>query len=316
MNAIKQIKIKKPNQLSAFFICLLIATALWLLHSLNTVYTKQFVIPVEFTNYPLNKVAVSDIPKELKVSVKASGLKLLLIELKEPFASVKMDFNEIKSDLNRNRYYLSSNINGIQKLFQFKTDIKNVYPDTIAFVSKAGTQKEVIVKVPLYIKYALGYIASEVKTEPNVVMINGEEDDIKGIDTVYTAPIYLNDLKTNYNKRVSILSTNSKVYMNNSSVDLSIRVDKLVERQIALTVSVDNADKDFNYAIFPSKVKLKITTGLDRLSELDTAQFKVMVDLNSRTNGKVPVTVSQIPDGVNVMNIEPKEVEFLKIRKK
>lgn len=315
MNTLKQIKIKKPNQLSAFFICLLIATALWLLHSLNTVYSKQFVVPVEFVNYPLNKVAVSEIPKEINITVKASGLKLLLIGLNEPFSKVMVDFNETKSDLNRNRYYLSSNTSGFRKAFKFKTDIKQVYPDTIAFVSKAGTQKEVYVKVPLYVKYALGFTGSEIKTEPSMVMINGEESDLRSIDTVYTAPVYLNDLKSNYNKRISILNANSKLYMNNSAVDLSIKVDKLVERQITLSLSTSNADPNLNYALFPNKVKVKITTGLDRLTELDTAQFKAKVDVGVKNSGKLPVTISVLPEGVHVMNIEPKEVEILKIKK-
>lgn len=316
MNAIKQIKIKKPNQLSAFFICLLIATVLWLLHSLNTVYTKQFVVPVEFVNYPLNKVAVSEIPKEINVTVKASGLKLLFIGINEPFTKVTVDFNETKSDLNRNRYYLSSNTGGFQKLFKFKTDIKQVYPDTIAFVSKAGTQKEVFVKVPLYVKYALGYIGSEIKTEPSMVMINGEESDLKSIDTVYTAPVYLNDLKTNYSKRISILNANSKLYINNSSVDFTIKVDKLVERIVTLSLGTTNADPQLNYALFPNKIKVKITTGLDRLTELDTAQFKAKVDVGSKNTGKLPVSISVLPEGVHVMSIEPKEVEILKIKKK
>ncbi len=108
MNLTKQIKIKKPNNLSAFFICLLIATALWLLHSLNTVYTQRFKIPVEFTNYPQNKTCISELPKELQVSVKTSGMKLLLISLNEPFPLLKIDFNEVRSDLNRNKFYLSS----------------------------------------------------------------------------------------------------------------------------------------------------------------------------------------------------------------
>lgn len=316
MNVTKQIKIKKPSNLSAFFICLVIATALWLLHSLNTVYTKQFKVPVEFLNYPLNKVMAHDIPKELMVTVKASGLKLLLIGLNEPFSVVQLDFNDLKSNQSRNRFYLSSNTGAIEKLLKFKADIKGVYPDTISFINKAGTQKEVVVKVPLFIKYAQGYTGSDLKIEPNSIFINGDENDIKNVDTVYTSPIYLNDLKNNFNKSVNVLNSNSRIILGRNMVDVSVQVDKLIERELVLDIKVDNADGDYKYVLFPSKLKLKVTTSFNKVSEIDTALFKATVNMAQKKSNKLPVTISSLPDGIHIVGMEPKEVEFLRIKRK
>jgi len=316
VDATKQIKIKKPSNLSAFFICLLIATALWLLHSLNTVYTQRFKIPVEFTNYPQNKTCLSELPKELQVSVKTSGMKLLLISLNEPFPLLKIDFNEVRSDLNRNKFYLSSNNSKIQKLFNIKTEIKGIYPDTIAFANKFGTQKEVFVKVPLNIKYAQGFTASDVNVNPGFVLVNGDAKDLELIDTVYTEPVFLNGINADVNRNIFIKNSNSKLVLSTNAVQLSISVSKLVGQEIVLPIQVENKEDGYDYSIFPSKVKIKFTATLDKKSIPDSLLFKVYVNSKQKKNNKLPVNVSALDNNITIMSIEPKEIEFLMIRKK
>jgi YbbR domain-containing protein len=47
---------KKPGKAKAFFICLVIAAFLWVVHSLNSVYNYNLKVPVVFKNTPRNKV--------------------------------------------------------------------------------------------------------------------------------------------------------------------------------------------------------------------------------------------------------------------
>lgn len=315
MIQVKEIKIKKPNKLSAFFICLLIASALWLLHSLNTVYSKQYDVPVTFINYPHNKLMTNEAPKSIRVMLKASGLKLLLIELYKPFALTTLDFKEMKSDLNRNRFYLSSASAQIQQTFKFKADIKAVYPDTIAFINKTGTQKEVPVKVILAANYAQGYTCSDIQVNPKTVIVNGEQNDLKLIDTVYSSPIQFDQLKNSVSQAVTLVNTNNNIVLNNPSVELRISVDKLIEKEVILNINISGAESNFKYALFPSKVKLKVTAALNNFQKLDTADFKAIVDVSQKRSNKLQVNLINVPQQIHVLNFEPKEVEFLMIKK-
>ncbi|MBL7917527.1 MAG: hypothetical protein JNM96_03960, partial [Bacteroidia bacterium] len=175
-----QIKLKKPNKLSAFFICLLISILLWLLHSLNTVYTKQYSIPVKFTNLPTDKQLMGELPNTIKLNIKASGLKLLFLQLQEPFSELELNFSQLKSDEQKNKFYISAALPLIKQHLNIKTDIKRIIPDTLIFSNKSGTHKEVFVKVPLMLKYSNGYNASEVTVEPAKIVINGDETILKG----------------------------------------------------------------------------------------------------------------------------------------
>lgn len=313
MNANKNIKQKKPSKLSAFFICLLVATFLWLLHSLNTVYTKHFSIPVEFKNYPQNKLMI-EIPKDIKVSVKASGLKLFMIGLTEPFPVLRIDLNDVKSDASRSKFYLSSKMSEIKKMFQFKADIRRIQPDTISFINNEGTQKEVPVKVPLRINYAKGYTNKLITIDPAWVVITGEAADLEGIDTIYTSPLSLNDQRADIVKTLSLINPNNKIALNSTVAHLSISLGKLVEKEISIPIKLENADEHYKYSFFPSKVKVKYSAVFGE-SGADTSLFRVFVDLSQRKNNKLSVNMKLLSENITVLSFEPKEVEFLMIKK-
>ncbi|MBK7817183.1 MAG: hypothetical protein IPJ60_06140 [Sphingobacteriaceae bacterium] len=305
-------KQKKPSKLSAFFICVDM-TLLWLLHSLNTVYTKQFSIPIEFKNYPQNKLMI-EIPKEIKVSVKASGLKLLMIGLTEPFPVLRVDLNDVKSDASRSKFYLSSKMADVKKMFQFKADIRRIQPDTISFINNEGTQKEVPVKVPLSINYTKGYTAKLIKVDPARVVIAGELADLDDIDTIYTLPVSLNDQRTDLVKTLTLINPNNKIVINATAVELHISVGKLVEKEISVPIKLENADEHFKYSLFPSKVKVKYS-GVFGESGADSSLLRVFVDLSQRKNNKLSVNMKLLSEHITVLSFEPKEVEFLMIKK-
>lgn len=315
MNKSNQIKLKKPNKLSAFFICLLISILLWLLHSLNTVYTKQYSIPVKFTNLPSDKQLMGELPNTIKLNIKASGLKLLFLQLQEPFSELELNFSQLKSDEQKNKFYISAALPLIKQHLNIKTEIKRIIPDTLVFSNKSGTHKEVIVKVPLMLKYSNGYNASEVTVEPAKIVINGDETILKGIDTVYTSPLYLNDINSELIKNVNIINTNDLVYLSTTKVQVKIKTEKLIEKTLCLPIEITNCPDNERYQVYPGKVKLTITIGESKLALLDSLAIKAVVDVNTKKQNKLPINFIGVPKFVTLITYTPKEAEFLILKK-
>lgn len=255
-----------------------------------------------------------EVPKDIKVSVKASGLKLFMIGLTEPFPVLQMDLNDLKSDPTRSKFYLSSNLGEIKKMFQFKADIKRIQPDTLSFINNKGTQKEVPVKVPLTISYAKGYTAKLITLNPAKVMITGEAVDLEGIDTIYSTPLLLDDQQTDQLKTLNLINPNNKIAINATAVQLSISLGKLVEKEVTIPIKLENVDDRFKYSLFPSKVKVKYSGVFGELGA-DTTLFKIFVDLKQQKNNKLSVNIKLLSEQINILSFEPKEVEFLMIRK-
>jgi hypothetical protein len=308
---------KKPGKTKAFFICLLIAAFLWVVHSLNSVYNYSLRVPVEFKNLPRNKKPLVQMPENLNIDVKASGLRLALILFNKPFKPLQVDFNSLKS-VNRNQnYVLSSSHLDFKSILKFETQIKHISPDTLYFSEKVGYQKNVPVKIPLYIKCQEGYGYKKPVISPAFLTIWGDTSMLDKIDTIYTQPLTLTNLNKSVNSRLDLIRPANDIYSAINDVTIFIEVARLVQQTITLPVSdVRNPVKQ-RVNIFPSNVRVTFTSIQNAFSEEDTTLFKAMIDSEkiNKVTKKCPVFLSTVPGNVTVMSIEPKEVEILIFRK-
>ena len=308
----------KPGKTKAFFICLIIASFLWLAHSLNTVYTYTFKIPVTFKNIPQNKRPLVEIPKSLTLDVKASGLKLAIILFSKPFKGLEIDFNLLgSSGRQQNNYVLSSARLDFTKVFKFETQIKRLSPDTLYFSEKTGYQKNVPVKVPYYLKCKEGYGFKKPQINPTFVTIWGDTNTMNKIDTIYTQPLNLSELFQNVKTSLSFIKPNQNIYTNTNEASVIIEVNRLIEQIISIPVSDIRKGQQREVSIFPGRVKIKFTAIQNAVSANDTTTFVALIDSekpNAQTK-KCPVFLGTIPGGVTVMSVEPREVEVLIFKK-
>lgn len=308
---------KKPGKAKAFFICLLLASFLWLVHSLNTVYTYTLKVPVTFKNQPQNKKPLFQIPEHLSLDVKASGLKLALILLKKPFKQLEIDFNTLKSVNRDQNYVLSSSHLNFKSVFNFETQVKHISPDTLYFSEKNGYQKNVPVRIPLYVKCQEGFGYKKPAINPAFVTLWGDSILISKIDTIYTQALTLSNLNKNINTRLELLKPNPQVYTSSNEASIFIEVARLVEQTIHLPVSDIHTSYQQHINIFPSSVKVKFTAIQNAFNAEDTTLFKAKIDSEkiNRHTKKCPVFLSSYPGHVTVMAIEPPEVEILIFKK-
>jgi hypothetical protein len=308
---------KKPGKTTAFFICLLVAGLLWGVKALNTIYNYNLKVPVVFRNVPQNKNATHPIPEQLRLDIRASGLKLFLILLNQPFKTVEIDFNDLKSVNKQQNYILSPSTIKFKSSLRFEANIRQVSPDTLYFMEKSGYQKNVPVKVPLYIKCIPGYGYRSPEIHPAFATIIGDSNAIKTVDTIYTQALSLNNLSQNVEKKMRVVRPSENVFCNVDVVDIKIEVDKLIEHVVSVPVEIVSNDinvKSIN--VFPSRVKIRFTVLQNNFNAADTTSFNATVNSSVLSrNGTSPVVLSTQPGNVHVLSIEPKEVELLIIKK-
>ena len=69
------------KKVGIFAICISIASFLWIINALNRTYTKTIAVPIKYINLPKNKVLSTELPKVIQAEIKATGAKLLFIDL-------------------------------------------------------------------------------------------------------------------------------------------------------------------------------------------------------------------------------------------
>lgn len=257
------------------------------------------------------------LPERLNIAVKASGLRLALILLKKNYKPLEVDFNNLKS-VNRNQnFILSASQLNFRPVFKFETLIKQISPDTLYFSEKVSYQKTVPVKVPLYIKCKEGFGYKKPVLNFSFLTIWGDTAQLDKVDTLYTQALNLTNLNKSVNTNLELLRPGTEVYTPVNEVNLYVEVSKLIEQTITLAVHDIHSSGKRQVTIFPSRVKVRFTAMQNNFNQEDTILFKVMVDSDKidKFSKKCPVYMGTVPGNVTIMDIEPKEVELLIIKK-
>ena len=185
------------------------------------------------------------------------------------------------------------------------------------FQKKRGYQKTVPIKAPLYLKCKEGYAYKKPVITPSFITIWGDTTVIEKIDTIYSQPFTFSKLSKNMNINLPLLRPNTNVYTTINEVNVFIEVSKLVEQTISLPLSDIYKSFDQQVNIYPSVVKVKFTSIQNAFNNEDTGLFKAMIDSRKidKFTKKSPVFLSTVPGYVTIMDIEPKEVEILILKK-
>lgn len=306
------------GKLSAFLICLFISGFLWISHSFNRSYYYSLNIPVKFINLPANKTLLSELPGELRFDIKTSGLKLFFVLLNKPFNTLTVDFNSLKGDNKSQTYAISSGNISLKEATKINVDIKKISPDTLFFAAKKGVNKNVPIRPVIYANAERGFILSKAIINPAYITINGDSASLKGIDSISTAPLYLNQLSANYNGKLNLVRPSENIYLNLNEVSVSISADKLLEKEVEVEVTALNCPQGMVPKLFPSKVKVKFSSAKNDFNDIASKNFKAVVNFGKqkKTSNKLSVELSILPTEAHVLSIEPAEVEFILFKAK
>lgn len=305
---------KKPGKATAFFFCLLVATFLWFVKSLNTNYTYTVKVPVVFKNLPLDKKPIHDIPEFLNIEIKASGLKLFFILLNRPFKVLEVDMNRLKSrNLNA---AVKVSVSELKNSLKFETSIKQISPDTLYFTDKSGFRKNVPIKLISKINCQSGYGYKKPELNPSYITLTGDSIELKKTDTIYTELISESNVNSTLKRELRLITPSGNVYSSDNKVQVNISVEKLIEHNIQIPVTPINIPEGVKSAIpFPSLVKIKYTVLQNEFDMSDSIHFKASVDAGKLRNGKGRVFLSTQPGNVTIINILPEFSELILMKK-
>ena len=227
-NAITRIRrLLLSKKVGTFLICLGIASLLWVVHALNRNYKYILHVPVSFLNLPNNKLIVGDLPEFLDVEIKASGLKLLFISLKQKTNKVVIDFNLLKNNAKSQAYSISNGNFNLQNAINFDVEILKIRPDTLFFSVNKGNTKLLPVKANLKVNCLSGYsVVSKPTITPAYVTVTGDSLDLARMDTIYTYFLNLKDVNQNFSSSVSLKKPYSSISYGVKDVLLNFKLEK------------------------------------------------------------------------------------------
>lgn len=302
------------KQVGSFLICLALAATFWLIHALNRNYKYTLSIPVKFINLPSNKVIVGELPDQLEVTIKASGLKLLFISFQSVSTELCIDFNTLKTNAKSQAYAISNGNFNLKNTIHFDVEVIKIRPDTLFFSLNKGKSKMVPIKAILQAECLPGYaIVSKPALIPSYVSVTGDSTEVNAIDTVYTSSTTLKGIHQNYKSIISLKKTASNINYQPNNVELSFEVDRLVETSVKVPITIMNQETNHAIRLLPSFVTVTYLVSMRDYDNINASSFKAMVNYHQIKQQKkmLDVMLTVTPSGINIIKTEPNTVSYL-----
>lgn len=285
-----------------------------MVHALNRNYQYTLKIPVTFTNLPSNKVIVGDLPENLDVEIKASGLKLLFISLKNLSEPLEIDFNTLKTNIKSQAYSISNSSFVIKDAINFDVQVLKIRPDTLFFISHKGNSKLLPIKANLSINFSKGYsmVAKPVLT-PAYVSVSGDSTVLNQLDTIYTLPINLKDVQENYSSTIGLKKNSENINYNVKDVSLNFKVDRFTEATVKVPVHISNNTSSEKIKLLPEFVTITYLVSMADYNNINANSFRAVVNYQQIVEKQktLKVELNVAPSEAKILKIEPSEISYL-----
>jgi len=322
---------KKDNQkhlnkkLNIFFLCLIIASVMWLMIKLSETYTHNIVFSVSYKGVQKNKILAPTTDTLLIASIQSSGYNIIYNRLRHKKYQFQIDLSQYPARLNGKYFEIfietQALINKLQPFFKPGEKIVSIYPSSLSLKLEKAYSKKVAVKVNVDITYKKQYnVYKHIFLEPDSVTVTGNKRMIDAIKYVETEKRELNGLSENTYLMLKLINPVNTYTMRYSSnqVKMYIPVAQYTEEFVDIPLTYDSVPGDYQLIAYPDKVRCYFFVSVPDVGKISVDSFKAgfnEAELFHSKHNVAKVVLKKVPSFANIQRIEPDNIEYL-IRKK
>ncbi len=304
-------KIQK-RRITVFFVSFCIACGLWFLYALSKPMEYASKLYIQWIDIPDDLKEIISETDTVAIQLKGNGWNLMLKESDEEHHEVKVSLNQ----LNANNYLvLNSIIDDLNQQLNPKVQIVSFQPDTFYFERAPQISKRVPVKLKYQFKFERFYgLAGPIQIDPAYVNISGVAKKIDQIKYVETEVLKKNGLNSNFSENVSISQKNDQAYkIDPEWVKVDVPVARYTEKVLEIEPEIRNR-AGVKVNIFPSRVKVTISTALNNYASIQADQIRPYIDLDEamlKKFSRLPIKFEPLPNFIRMVKMEPQSVDFI-----
>lgn len=299
---------------TVFFLSLLLAFSIWLLHNLSLDYSDFVTVRMtaSCSNIEGHATQSSNVC-DVVARCRTSGYNIIKSRLALRRNHVQVPFDRQSLTLKSGDvYYITRRelSESAHHLFGEKVEVEYFLTDTLYFRFPYETNKKVPVFPVLSLSFEPQYMSQgSLEIVPDSVRIYGEPYHLANVDRVFTEPVKLQDLKSGA-AGVARIERIKGVRLAENEVHYSIEVMRYVEITREVTIEPVNVPPDKEMMIYPSKADVVFKCVFPLISDVDRAVFQIDYEdyINSRSRKCIP-SPGYLPDGVLEYEIVPEIFE-------
>jgi len=300
-----------------FIICVLIAAFFWLLIKLSEPYNESYLLKLNYTNAPAEKMLTSLIDTNVNININAKGFEMLKLVLTEDLSNLDVDLVNFEIiHLDGDIYFISTNAvkERLAEIIGVPLDQIEISRQRLEFQLEALFEKKVTVINKMNFNFLSPFnLYSDILITPAEITVFGPKNILDTLDFIYTSNTSLLNISDDIDENVSLVNPNTNFL--NLSVDktnIKANVEKFTESSLEIPIDLSNIK--YHVKVFPNTVKIFFTVAQKDFSNVIQSQFNVSANLKNTdvlTANKLQLEVIEKPDFVNGIRLQPSEIEFL-----
>ena len=300
-----------------YLVCVIIASVLWFLNTLNQEYTTEVNYPIKYINIPEDKYPSTKLPSHLQLNIQAKGFTLIGYAIKTSFSPLILNFEGYNDLLQKkdDLYHLTIKTNDIKDKLssQIGPDVKltSIHPEKIDFNLSKATQKRVIITPNIDYTLKRQYILNQVKLTPDSVLVSGPANIIDTLQQVYTNSWQLKNISKSTNKELN-LKPIENCHLHIEKTKATLEIEQFTEGRKEINITPKHVPDSINIRLFPNKVTITYEVGLSKYKEVTEKDFEFTVEFpKSADIPHLGIQVGKKPTFIKNLNITPQKVEYL-----
>ncbi|MBQ9255222.1 MAG: hypothetical protein IJ180_10685 [Bacteroidales bacterium] len=301
------------------FLCLFLSFVLWFVITYSKVYEHNEVFPIYFVDNT-NKVEFYTKDSVVTVELKVNGFEFLANQV---FSSHKkkavIDMEELNLNLSKGYAKIpTSRLKPlIMKSLGYEGMEAKILPENINLQWKKVFFKKVVVvnksKFQFKKPYEEYYPAELLVKE---VLIEGNQEDLDKIDTLYTQNVTFKNIDKNavFMVPLETKSLAQNVSCKTTFVPIRVRTEKYTENTVSIPINIVRYEDYANIKVFPKEVKIRYRVAIKDYNKVNAKDFNAYVLCSNSilsSTDKLKVNLNNIPDFVRVVSAFPEKVEYI-----
>lgn len=302
------------NNLSLKLMAIFLALASWVyVQNLDDIF-KVMTVPVDLSGIPDTFEMVGQHPPDINVGLR--GPELTLGNLQPQKISLKPDLGSMNLKPGINTILL------VKSMVQVPSGIAvdRLDPSSFEIDLEARVNKEVPVLIDLHGEPAAGYEVVGTSVVPARVVVEGPESIINELESIYTAPISIENARSSRRLELTPLPAVAQVHLVSpgDQVEVVVRIRpvqgettlkgvRILAAGVPANVTADNASPRLR--LQPVTVTVHAQGPRAQVEGLTAADLVVVVDLAGRTGQNLDLAAGDLtvraadPQALNVQNL-------------
>jgi len=301
------------KQTLIFLFFLALSTVFWLFQTLGETYEQEFSVPIELRGVPSDVVITTDLPENLRITLRDKGSQLLAYRYIRQLRSVVIDFAGYANASGHVVISGAELAKQIQASLVGGTQLVSIKPDTLEFYYNYGQCKRVPVAIQGNITTANLYTLAGSRLSTDSVTVYASRSLLDTITAAWIKPIDLRNLSDTTRIEAEFVKVRGAKFTPNR-VHLTLFVDRMVEKTVQVPVEQVNFPATKQLRTFPASVNVTFQVGMGLYRKITSENFVLVVnyeDLLRSKGNRTRLALKTIPTGVSHVRIAPEEVEYV-----